>query len=59
MAPQSKGEAMPNNAPSIFGPQHNDPDARVMLVSSDNVSFRVHAWYMAQKRYVSNDQLDN
>jgi hypothetical protein len=42
-----------------FDAKHNDPEAKIILVSSDNVSFRVHAWYMAQKRYVSNDQLDN
>ena len=30
--------------------QHNDPKADVILVSEDNVYFRVHSWYFKQKR---------
>jgi hypothetical protein len=30
--------------------QYNDPDAKVILVSTDNVGFRVHAWMFARKR---------
>jgi hypothetical protein len=41
-----------------FDSQHNDLDAKVILISSDKVGFRVHAWYIAQKRYVSYDDYD-
>jgi len=33
-----------------FDAKHNDPEAKIILVSSDNVTFRVHAWYVKQKR---------
>jgi hypothetical protein len=33
-----------------FDAKHNDPEAKVILVSSDDISFRVHAWYVKQKR---------
>jgi hypothetical protein len=46
----SKAGAMPNRDMSNFDLQHNDPDAKVILISSDNVSFRVHAWYVKRKR---------
>lgn len=45
--------AKSNNDMSTFDPKHNDPYAKVILVSSDHVSFRAHAWYMAKKRYVA------
>jgi hypothetical protein len=37
----------------IFDPLHSDPSAKVILVSSDEIGFRVHAWYLARKRYVT------
>jgi hypothetical protein len=50
MGTESKAGAMPNRDMSNFDLQHNDPDAKVILISSDNVSFRVHAWYVKRKR---------
>lgn len=35
-----------------FDARHNDPEAKVILVSTDKVGFRVHAWYLAEKRQV-------
>jgi hypothetical protein len=29
---------------------HNNLDARVIVVSSDNVGFRVDGWYFSQRR---------
>jgi len=43
MARESEGEAVLLNAASTFDPQHNDIDAKVVLISSENVNFRVHA----------------
>jgi hypothetical protein len=50
METESKAGAMLNRDMSNFDPQHNDPDAKVILISSDDVSFRVHAWYGKRKR---------
>jgi hypothetical protein len=35
-----------------FDAKHNGPEAKVILVSTDKVGFRVHAWYLSQKRQV-------
>ena len=32
--------------------QYDDPDAKIVLVSNDNVGFRVHAWTFAKQRCV-------
>jgi hypothetical protein len=57
MAPESKAHEFSTKVSSILDPQHHDCDAKVILISSDNVSFGKHAWYMAHKRYVSHVQL--
>jgi hypothetical protein len=37
--------------PIKWSTHHQSPRAEVILVSSDNVSFRVNVWYLKQKRY--------
>ena len=32
--------------------QYDDPDAKIILVSNENLGFRVHAWTFKKKRYV-------
>jgi hypothetical protein len=32
--------------------QYDDPDAKIILISDDNVGYRVHAWTFKKKRYV-------
>lgn len=56
METESKAGAVPNEDISKFDSQHDDPDAKVILISSDNVSFRVHAWYVKRKRLDSHLQ---
>ena len=42
----------PETTPIKWSKHHQSPKAEVILVSSDNVSFRVDAWYLKQKRCV-------
>jgi hypothetical protein len=41
--------ATKSGANVVYDDKHNDPSADIVLVSSDNVSFRVSSWYMKQK----------
>jgi hypothetical protein len=36
----------------MWDEQYDDPDAKIILISSDNVGFRVSAWIFKKKRYV-------
>lgn len=38
--------------PIDWSTHHQSPEAEVVLVSSDNVSFKVDVWYLKQKRFV-------
>jgi len=47
-----RAESQHPEPPPITWSKHNQsPKAEVILVSSDNVSFRVDVWYLKQKRY--------
>ena len=35
-----------------FDEQHDDPKADVILVSTDNVGFRIHSWTFKKRRCV-------
>jgi hypothetical protein len=40
----------PGSEEDRWDEHHNDPQADVVLVSEDDVSFRVNSWYIKQKR---------
>jgi hypothetical protein len=33
----------------MYDVKHNDPSADIVLVSKDDVKFKVHSWYFKQK----------
>jgi hypothetical protein len=41
----------PEITPIKWSKHHQSPKAEVILVSSDNVSFKVIVWYLQQKRF--------
>ena len=43
-------EAMDREKDDGWDEHHNDPQADVVLVSEDDVTFRVNSWYIKQKR---------
>ena len=44
-----KDVAAESGLDKVYDENHNDPSADVILVSNDNVSFRVSSWYLKQK----------
>jgi hypothetical protein len=40
----------PTPTPIKWSKHHQSPKAEVILVSSDNVSFKVDVWYLKQRR---------
>ena len=44
-----KDVAAESSLDKVYDEKHSDPSADVILVSNDNVSFRVHSWYFKQK----------
>lgn len=47
-----KDVAAESGLDKVYDEKHNDPSADVILVSNDNVSFRVSSWYLKQKSWV-------